>query len=83
MRGRRCYWGVFPAGAALTRTGLSVVAKLRGRSAGLRRASLHRCLTRPVTGELMLGCLGWLKGCRAAAMMMMMMSVVGEWVGAG
>lgn len=47
--------GGVPAGAALTRTSLSIPVDLRGRSAGLRRGSPHRCLTRPVTRGLMLG----------------------------
>lgn len=55
-----------PAGAALTRTSLSIPVDLRGRSAGLRRGSLLRRLTRLVTRGLMLG---WLAGCGAAEMM--------------
>lgn len=72
-QGRRSVQRGVPAGAALTRTSLSIPADLRGRSAGLRRGSPHRRLTRPVTRGLMLG---WLAGCRAAVM------VGGGWVGA-
>lgn len=60
-----------PAGAALTRTSLSIAADLRGRSAGLRRGSLHRRLTRPVTRGADAG----LAGCGAAVMVVL-------WVGA-
>lgn len=63
-----------PAGAALTRTSLSIPVDLRGRSAGLRRGSPYRHLTRPVTRGLILG---WLAGCGAAVM------VGGSWVGGG
>lgn len=59
-----------PAGAALTRTSLSIAADLRGRSAGLRRGSPHRRLTRPVTR----GADAW-AGCGAAVMVVL-------WVGA-
>lgn len=40
------HWRVVPAAAALTRTSLWIASDLRGRSAGLRRDSLHCRLTR-------------------------------------
>lgn len=64
-QGRRSVQRGVPAGAALTRTSLSIPVDLRGRSAGLRRGSPHRRLTRPVTRGLMLG---WLAGCGVAVM---------------
>ncbi len=79
-QGRRSVQRGVPAGAALTRTSLSIPVDLRGRSAGLRRGSLHRRLTRPVTRGLMLGWLaGWLAGCGAAVMVV---EAGGGWVGA-
>lgn len=66
-QGRQSFERGVPAGAALTRTSLSIPADLRGRSAGLRRGSTLRRLTRPVTRGLTLGCMGWLTGCGAAA----------------
>lgn len=62
--------GGVPAGAALTRTSLSIPGDLRGRSAGLRRGSPQRRLTRPVTRGLIPG---WLAGCGADV------TVVGGW----
>lgn len=56
--GRRADQRGLPAGAALTRTSLSIPVDLRGRSAGLRRGFPHRRLTRPVTRGLILGWLG-------------------------
>lgn len=64
-QGRHSVQRGVPAGATLTRTSLSIPVDLRGRSAGLRRGSPHRRLTRPVTRGLMLG---WLAGCGAAVM---------------
>lgn len=62
--GRRTVQRGVPAGAALTRTSLSIPVDLRGRSAGLRRGSPHRRLTRPVTRRLILGWLAdWVWGC--------------------
>lgn len=52
-----------PAGAALTRTSLSIAADLGGRSAGLRRDSPRCRLTRPVTRGLIPGLAGWVWGC--------------------
>lgn len=54
--------GGVPAGAALTRTSLSTL-DLRGRSAGLRRGSPLRRLTRPVTGGWSWAGAGWVRGC--------------------
>lgn len=82
-QGRRSVQRGVPAGAALTRTSLSIPVDLRGRSAGLRRDSPHRRLTRPVTRGLMLGWLpgwlaGWVWGCRDDGG-----GGGGEWVGWG